>query len=517
MVAGWHSLGFVLRQGDRYLEIGHSPTTLITLLTPHLDFQGVPQGPMAMPQVTSLAIEFEVRSPVARQAAAVALVLDRPASPAADRGVGPPTDQRLAEAASIFVDLMPEGDAVALVPSDQEPSAPPAPVGPPGDPSDSTRRAAKDLLRGAEATSSAATSVDEGIRRGRQLLEGTRGADKTLIVLTDGRQDRPSRRSPIAAGGNERTFTVGLEVPEGSSMRDLQAISENTGGYLLATGPSTGADRFAPQKHLLQILAGISGAEVALDLEGTLVAGSQQQRPFLVTEVDAGLDVILLTDSPQEVDLRLQTPIGFVLAPWRAAAEPTMAWLLSEGVSAYRLRLSAELEPMRYERAGTWRALLSVGRPQDARPGDRRAGPRHMAAPIGTGAQQRRLPYRLLVHAYSTLSLRAAVAPLGNEPGAPVTVEATIIEADRPMLQQASVWAEVTRPDGTAARVDLAGTGPGRFNGSFPTSLAGVYRCRVRASGRSRAGYPFQREQLLTAAMWRGGDRNMGRAGEEDG
>jgi hypothetical protein len=63
MVRGWHSLGFVLRQGDRYLEVDHSPTTLITLLTPHLDFQDVPQGPMAMSRVTSLAIEFEVRSP----------------------------------------------------------------------------------------------------------------------------------------------------------------------------------------------------------------------------------------------------------------------------------------------------------------------------------------------------------------------------------------------------------------------------------------------------------------------
>jgi L-Lysine epsilon oxidase N-terminal/L-lysine epsilon oxidase C-terminal domain/von Willebrand factor type A domain len=594
MVRGWHSLGFVLRQGDRYLEVDHSPTTLITLVTPHLDFQDVPQGPMAMSQVTSLAIEFEVRSPgaavtlelepgdgpvhprlkvdpatttvgptvepeittarlwvsyetgqvdehtsdqvtvwhaessrtwtvtitantVTRQAAAAALVLDRSALLAEDRGVGRSSYQRLAEAASIFVDLMPEGDAVALVPSNQETPAPLAPVGPTGDPVDSTRRAAKDALSATEAARSAATSVDDGIRQGRQLLEGAEGRyDKTLIVLTDGKQDRPTRRSPIA-GGNERVFTVGLETPEGTSMQELQAISENSGGYLLATGPSTGASRFLPQKHLLQILAGISGAEVALDVEGTLVAGSHQQLPFLLTEADAGLDVILLTDSPQEVDLRLQTPIGFVLAPWRAAAEPSMAWLLSQGVSAYRVRLPAELQPLRYERAGTWQTLLSIGQPQDARPDDRRASGRHGPARIAAGAQQRRLPYRILVHTYSNLSLRAAVLQSGHEPGAPVTVEAAITQAGMPMVQAASVWVEVARPDGSASRFDFAGTDPGRFTGSFPTSVAGVYRCRVRASGRSRAGYPFQREQLLTAAVWRSGDPNRARAGEDDG
>jgi hypothetical protein len=58
---------------------------------------------------------------VTRQAAAAALVLDRSASLVEDRGVGRSSYQRLAEAASIFVDLMPEGDAVALVPSNYLP------------------------------------------------------------------------------------------------------------------------------------------------------------------------------------------------------------------------------------------------------------------------------------------------------------------------------------------------------------------------------------------------------------
>jgi hypothetical protein len=38
--------------------------------------------------------------------------------------------------------------------------------------------------------------------------------------------------------------------------------------------------------------------------------------------------------------------------------------------------------------------------------------------------------------------------------------------------------------------------------------MSGVYLCRIRASGRSRSGYPFTREQTLTAAVWRGGNRD---------
>ena len=66
--------------------------------------------------------------------------------------------------------------------------------------------------------------------------------------------------------------------------------------------------------------------------------------------------------------------------------------------------------------------------------------------------------------------------------------------------------AEITRPDGWIGNVALSVEGDGQFAGTFATSASGVYRCRVRATGRSRAGHPFHREQTLTAPVWRGGD-----------
>ena len=278
------------------------------------------------------------------------------------------------------------------------------------------------------------------------------------------------------------------------------------------------------QKYFLQILAGISNAEIVLDPEGQLLPGVVQRIPFKLTEADAGADVILLTPNPRIVDFRIQTPIGMIIDPATTQAEPGMAYVLSDGVTYYRLVLPVELSPSRFEQPGTWHALLRLGKPRDPgggggdRPGE--SGDRLLeharfmaarpnfesSALAAVGQSVHGLPYSLVVHSYSNLSLRAALDQASFEPGAEVGLHATLAEAGVPARAGAHVWAEVTRPDATFASVDLHEGDPGQFSGAFATSVAGVYRIRVRASGVSTAGYPFQREQLLTAAVWRGGD-----------
>jgi L-Lysine epsilon oxidase N-terminal/L-lysine epsilon oxidase C-terminal domain/von Willebrand factor type A domain len=636
MVSEWHTLGFVIRQGDEYVEVDRCDATFITLLTYHLDFRDVAEGPLGMPRKVPLAIEFEVRSTsaavtlevqpgdgpshprlqltapsdtvgptvgnqiatarlwvvyqtgtvdesitdqvtvrhlasgrtwtvtitantVGRKVAAAALVFDRSGSMSENRGDGQSKYQSLVQAASIFVDVMLEGDGVGLVRYNQDAQALQAvtALGPPGDPLDAARQATKDLINGPELSPTGSTSIGDGIYEGRQILDAAgSGFDlKALIVLTDGKENQPRWISDVAGQINERTFAVGLGTPENTSAPALQTISGNNGGYLLVTGPITGDNRFVLQKYFLQILTGVSNAEVVLDPDGVLVEGQEQRIPFQLTDADAGVDVILLTSTPRRVNFRLQTPTGSILEPWRASAEPTMTWVLSEGVAYYRLALPVELLRARYDQAGTWHALLTLGRPsiqppiqgvqlaemREAVPGEaatrpfRRipprsrpepgvgpaglAGPVGVATPVGPaataalaagaarGSPPRTLRYSLLVHTYSNLSLRASVAQSGFEPGAAVTLTATLTEEGLPARPGASVWVEVTGPNGTS-RVELEDTDPGLFGGSFVASASGVYRCRVRASGRTRAGYPFLREQTVTAAVWRGGDRD---------
>lgn len=63
MIAKWHTLGFIVQQGAEHVEVERCDTASITLLTPHLDFADVPQGPMGMVREQPLGITFEVISP----------------------------------------------------------------------------------------------------------------------------------------------------------------------------------------------------------------------------------------------------------------------------------------------------------------------------------------------------------------------------------------------------------------------------------------------------------------------
>jgi hypothetical protein len=127
--------------------------------------------------------------------------------------------------------------------------------------------------------------------------------------------------------------------------------------------------------------------------------------------------------------------------------------------------------------------------------------------------EKRGLPFSLIVHSFSTLTLRTALHQSGFVPGAKVVIEARLAESGLPPRPGAALWAEVKHPDGSSFRIDLTEQEPGRFEGTFSAARAGIYACRIRASGRSRSGYPFHREQTQTAAVWFGGDRGPGGLG----
>lgn len=622
MVTKWHTLGFVVSQGGQNVEVQHCDEASITLVTPHLVFADVPQGPMATVREVPLAITFEVASTstavtleyapggapghpqlvaigtsvtvgpttgsaiatarlwvvfrtgtvgaiptqtltvrnaadpaqtwqvtvdadtVARRTTATALVLDRSGSMAQDRGDGQTKHVALQQAASVFVDLALQGDGVSVVRYNQD-AQPLQPVLELGDGglSDVTRTATLDVINGNGLDPQGATSIGDGIAEGRVQVTAAPGTynGKALVVLTDGVENSPLWISDVAPQIDERTYAIGLGTPQNTSAPALQTISGNHGGFLLVTGSVTGDNRFLLQKYFLQVLAGISNAEVVLDPDGTLGRGEVHRIPFTVSDADAGLEVVLLTPRPDVVDFRLQTPNGFLLEPWRAEAEPGMDFGLGNGQSHFRVALPVQLLPRRFEREGTWHALLTLGRPRleptddpetrtdrsilvgrpqappDPQPTRRRVLEHERAFALATAAgtaaaeaapRRGQVPYSLVVHAYSNVTLRAELRQSGFEPGADVTVHASIAQSGLPPAQEAAVWMEVTRPDGGAVTSELWTAGAGRHEGTFTTSAPGVYQVRLRARGLTRAEVPWVRERTLTAAVWHGGDRD---------
>src|SRR6185295_16738684 len=117
---------------------------------------------------------------------------------------------------------------------------------------------------------------------------------------------------------------------------------------------------------------------------------------------------------------------------------------------------------------------------------------------------QTQIPYSLVVHTYSNLSLDAYVKQDGSEPGARIEVYASLAQSGIPLGHSAQVWVDVTNPNGQTATITMNEFDAGQFTGSMVAPVVGVYRLRVRARGTTVRGEPFTREKTLTAAVWRG-------------
>jgi hypothetical protein len=109
--------------------------------------------------------------------------------------------------------------------------------------------------------------------------------------------------------------------------------------------------------------------------------------------------------------------------------------------------------------------------------------------------------------------MHAQVAQDSLEPGATLTITATLTEYGVAVAGRATVHADIGRPDGSSFTLALPEVEGGRFQASITAALAGVYRIHVIAAGVTMRGMPFTREQLLSAAAVLGGDSPPPRTG----
>ncbi len=86
-----------------------------------------------------------------------------------------------------------------------------------------------------------------------------------------------------------------------------------------------------------------------------------------------------------------------------------------------------------------------------------------------------------------------------------------------PFPGTATVWADLTAPDGTTSTLTLPQVAPGRYEAAYFAADAGIYRMRVRAEGATSGGTAFTREKTLTAAVSAGGDSKQPPTGDGGG
>ena len=419
----------------------------------------------------------------------------------------------LREAALRFVELIPAGNAVGLVRFDHDAY----PVGDatyPGlamtpiasdDMADPGRNLARAAVMAHAVNLAGATSIGDGVVMARNTLTPVTGYDaKAIVVMTDGIENQPASIASVLGSIDQRTFAIGLGTEAQVSTAGLMALAGASNGYLLVTGHlTTGTDDyFRLTKYFHQILAGVTRTDIVRDPSGLISPGEKHRIPFQLTEADVEATAVLLTNVPV-VSFALETPGGDILDPGVAGALGA-TFGVGTNMAFYRFGLPLALGAAGAH-AGTWHALLAVNDKlwkRHAPPADDKIGgdPRHHAH----GAR-----YNVSIHAYSNVHLQARLDQGSLEPGARLALTAVLTEYDVPLGGRSNVLAEIERPDATRSTVPMFETEPGVFSAEFQTTLPGVYRMLIHAEGRSRRGLPFTREQLLTAAVFRGGDNPL--------
>ncbi|MDQ3707655.1 MAG: M64 family metallo-endopeptidase [Chloroflexota bacterium] len=461
---------------------------------------------------------------VARPKSAAVMVLDRSGSMDEDAGDNRKKVQLLREAAKVFVEVMLEGDAVGLVTFDDlvDRLMDVTDVGPAG--SGAGRTTANNLIDGPGLDPRGATSVGGGIAEGKSALDDAQAVatppyDVTaLVVLTDGNENTPPCIDDVSVTAN--TFAIGFGLPSNVSADALYKITQNTNGYLLVTGQITTDIRTRLQKYFLQILAGITNANVVLDPPGMLTTEGEHRIPFTVTEADMGLDVILLSPIPPIISFELETPDGTRIDPGAVAGLGTTEYVVRQNVSFYRLSLPAVTSGPSGSHDGIWNAILRIGRSEvvPTRPSTLLKGATSQQDPALLALLQKGLlPYNLIVHTYSNLVFKAVAQQNSSLPGSEVKLFASLREYDVPVEGRASVWAEVTLPDNSTRLLGLSETEPGEFQGRFATTLSGLYTIRVRARGETFFGTAFTREQVVSAHVFLPGGGGEDVRGTPDG
>lgn len=593
MVESWHTLGFVVEKGKKYVEVDRCECKSVTLVTPHLDFSDVPQGPMGASTSRALPIIFEVRSKkdhvtfefqsgphhrrlkrrslsvslsptvgneiaiarlwvtyetgpveevvndnvvicnpadgksweititantVIRKRAGIAMVIDGSDSMSESRGDIESKHKAVQQVSASFVDTMLEGDELALIRFNDVPKLLQelTTLGSPLDISHNARANAKNILMGLALNPSSNTSVGNGIYEGHKaLMAGSHEyGTKAMVIVTRSRENCRRWISEVSPVITEQIYAIGIGTPENVNIPILQTLSGNHDGYILVTGSISDDSQFILHKYLLQIHADVNKLQTVMNFRTNLVPGKEQQIPFYLTEADTSVDIIVLTKYPDYIDLRLRTPNFMVI---NSQTTPSgIHYVKSKSISYFRIKLPVELEPMRPDHGGVWQANLvpknftsekdNKGIDNYKIPSQTRWETAGKGRKIDTFQMLYNVPCGLIIQSYSNLYLQVSLRQTSYEPGASVYLNATVLQSGAPLESVTYVWAEVTRPDGSIRYLTLSEKEEGQFSGIFDTTAAGIYSIRIRCSGISNLGYPFQREHTRSAVVWHGGD-----------
>ena len=430
---------------------------------------------------------------IALPTAAVAMVLDESGSMLYDAGNNRDTRLEVLQvAATMFVDQLFDDNGLMLVSFDEE-SDQLTDLAEAGPLLSGVRNAARiEISNHGPPNNQPHTSIGAGIE---EAVDGYAASPITsdfdvraTVVFTDGLEDREPWLTDVEDLIDERVYAIGVANAANVDSNKLRQIANDTGGFMLVTGGVTADDEFLLEKFFLQILAGVTNRDIVTDPPGEVTFGEIESVPFSLNRSDVSFDAVALTRAPQFLIMGLRAPDGTIIGPADLPADADR-----RGITSRTLRITLPLVVNGVEHwEGGWELLMALGHK-----GHNTVASTRLPATSSTGA----LPYHAVVHARSSLNLRAGLSQSALTPGATIALRADLTESGPPLPTHPAVRAEVKPPSGAEFVLNFAEAELGVFESEMTASQEGVYRFRVIAEGLSRRARPFTREHLLTAVV----------------
>jgi subtilisin family serine protease len=455
--------------------------------------------------------EFDITisaNTIARPTCAMMLVLDKSGSMQWASGVGTMTrEEVLKYSAGIFVNYVRENNGLGIVTFDQDaynlldPVV--GPFGLPDDPFDPSRASALAAFGGYAVNPNGSTAIGDGIERGHNNLSGVAGYDKkAIIVFTDGHETDSQYIADVDDLIDEQVFAVGLGTADQLNPAALDNICNHTGGYLLLTDTLDDDDTFKIAKYFLQIQAGVNNEQVVVDPTGYVYPGQKVRIPFKVNEADISIDTILMTTMNGILDFAVETPSGDIINASNLATYPTVMRLDGQIVSYYRLTMPVTNALGINAQSGQWHVVLSV---------NKKYWKRYLESlkqytELYQSATSHGVKFTALVHAYSNLRMNCTKSQTSYEPGGIINIHAAITEYGVPLSKTASVRADLKMPDRTISNIVFNKVSNGLYKANIQANDNGIYTFTVKANGKTSRNVSYTREQVVTAAVWKGGN-----------
>jgi hypothetical protein len=451
---------------------------------------------------------------IERESVAVVMALDQSGSMGWDAGTsGAKRIQVLKEAAELFVDLVQADNGVGLIRFDHDsyavndatwPGFPVTRINTDSD-IDPDRLQALDAVKNHAVNPAGNTSVGDGVDRARDLLDAIPDGEythKAMIVMTDGLENEPLWLDDVSGSIDDRTFAVGLGNEQQVDTVALRKLAQQTGGFLYLSGLLSASmdDYFRMRKFFLQILAGVTNNDIIIDPNGYVSPGMTVRIPYRLNEADITCAAVLMTDY-NVVEMMLEAPNGSTIT---SAAAPGLGMVYGTGSQSRRYRYTMPVPIGSGQHAGLWHVVLKIDDQAFKRQVTvmREKKDKNFSSFATHGAR-----YCVAVQTFSNLRMRCSIEQSGFEPGAKLTINARLSEYGVPVEYRAAADVELTRPGGSKVILKMTEIEPGTLSVTTTAAASGVYHARVLARGTTLRGNPFTREQILTGAVWTGGNQ----------